>query len=113
MKKYLPLNLLRYFYNSLTGSFFGFMAGTLASSFVSRFFATRSIHNLWGLSSHKTILDKNTYGRLEWIVSILIGYLVFEVINKILKPKLDELIPRLKVKFFRWLISKELHLKLH
>jgi hypothetical protein len=47
----------------------------MAASLVSRFFATRSIHNLWGLTSHKTIIDKSTYGRLEWLMSVFIDLL--------------------------------------
>jgi|KBSMisStaDraftv2_1062788.scaffolds.fasta_scaffold00606_9 hypothetical protein len=113
MKKNLSKSLFRYFYDSLTGSFLGFMIGSMAAGFVSRFFATRSIHNLWGLASHKTLLDKKTYSMLEWFISVLIGFLVFEIISKHLRKRLDQVIPKLKIRLFRWLIRKDLHLRLH
>jgi hypothetical protein len=112
MKKNSSKSLLRYFYDSLTGSFMGFLIGTSTAGLVSHFFATRSIHNLWGLTSRKTLLDKNTYSMVEWFVSVMIGFLVFEIISKYLKRWMDMLIPRLKIRLFRWLISRDLHLRL-
>jgi hypothetical protein len=73
----------------------------------------RSIHNLWGLTSHKTLLDKKTYSMVEWFISVLIGFLVFEIISKHIRKRLDQVIPKLKIRLFRWLISKDLHLRLH
>ena len=95
-------SLLRYLYENLSGSFLGFLIGSMAASLVSRFFATRSIHNLWGLTSHKTILDKSTYGRLEWLVSVFIGFVVFEIVTKWAKKRLAPF----KIKLLRFIAQK-------
>lgn len=63
------------------------MVGTWASTIVSQFFETRSLKNLWGLSAKKTIISKTAFNELEWLVSVLIGFIVFEIFEKILKEK--------------------------
>jgi hypothetical protein len=101
--------VLPYLYNQLTGNFLGFMIGMSATGLVSQFFETRSIRNLWGLSSKKTIIDKETFAGLEWIISIVIGFIVFEIITKVMKERLVRNFPRLKRSFFRILIRHQLH----
>ena len=109
--KYLFKKILNYLYNSLTGNFLGFLIGTLATGLMSHYFTTRSIKNLWGLTSKKRVLDKETYSNLEWIISIIIGFIVFEIVTKVIKKKLDEKFPIYKIKFMRWVIRNEIHLK--
>jgi hypothetical protein len=103
--------ILLYFYDKLTGSFMGFLIATLATGLVSRYFETRSIKNLWGLTSKKRIVDKATFSQLEWIISVCIGFIVFEIITKVIKKKLDRELPKYKIAVMRWIIRKELHLK--
>lgn len=90
----------------------GFVIGMAASGLVSRFFETRKFQNLWGLTAKKKIIDKTTFGNLEWIASIIIGFLVFEIMTKIVKKKMDEMLPSCKNLFFRWIIRKQIHEKL-
>ena len=87
-----PKNIFRYFADQFIGSFTGFIIGLWASSLVSHFFATRSIKNLWGLTSRKTLVDKQTFGMLEWLASVIVGYLVFEVVVRLFK---NYVVPRL------------------
>ena len=103
---------VRYIYDKVTGSFMGFLVGMGATGLVSHFFETRSIRNLWGLTAKKTIISKKTFGNLEWIASIIIGFLVFEVFTKVLKKKLDKELPRMKLRAIRWMVRKDLHTKL-
>ena len=42
---------------------------------------------------------------MEWVISIVIGFIVFEIVSKWLKKKLDQQLP--KYKFTQWLIEKE------
>lgn len=108
MLKFFKLKIvLKYLYDQLTGNFLGFIIGMSATSVVSQFFETRSIRNLWGLSSKKTVVDKETFQNLEWIISIIIGFIVFEIVTKVVKERL----PVLKVKFFRWVINNNVKAK--
>jgi hypothetical protein len=101
--------LLRYLYDQLTGNFAGFIVGMSATGLVSRFFETRSIRNLWGITSRKAVVSKETFGALEWIISILIGFIFFEIMTKVLKERLDRNLPAWKRIAFRWIIRKNLH----
>jgi hypothetical protein len=102
----------RYLYDQLTGNFAGFLIGMSATGLVSRFFETRSLKNLWGLTSRKTVVSRETFGWLEWTISIIIGFIVFEIITKILKERLDRNLPSYKRRFFRWVIARQLPMKL-
>ena len=91
-----------YIYNSFLGNFLGFIVGMASTRIVSHFFATKSIRNLWGLTSKKTLLDKQTYAIIEYTVSILIGFVVFEIISKGVKKRVDEKMPSWKLSFKTW-----------
>lgn len=107
MKKINSRAIFKYLYDQLTGNFAGFLIGSSATGLVSQFFETRSLRNLWGLTAKKTVVDKDTFHNLEWIISIIIGFIVFELVTKIIK----ENFPRYKRAAFRWLISQKLHHK--
>ena len=100
-------SILKYTYDQLTGSFMGFLLGMAATRLVSRFFVTRSIRNLWGLTAKKTVVDKQTYHALEWIISIVIGFIVFEIVTKVIKKKIDEKFPIYKLRFLRWTVRNK------
>ena len=104
--------VLKYLYNQLTGTFAGFLIGMSATKLVAQFFETRGLKNLWGLASKKTIVDKDTFGNLEWIISIVIGFIVFEIFNKVVKEKIDQYFPVYKYRFLRWTIANQWHTKL-
>ena len=104
--------ILNYLYSQLTGNFMGFVVGISASGIVSQFFETRSIRNLWGLGSKKTIIDKETFGILEWVISIVIGFIFFEVMTKVVKAKLDRNFPVVKRRIFRFLVRQDYHLSM-
>ena len=104
MKKQQPKNIFRYLTDQFVGTFTGFVIGIWASSLVSHFFATRSIRNLWGLTARKTVVDKQTFTAMEWLVSALVGYLVFEIAARLIK---NHVIPWLQVartRFTRFMI---------
>jgi hypothetical protein len=101
-------NIAKYLYDQLTGNFAGFVIGLSATSLVSNFFETRSIRNLWGIASKKTVVSKDTFGALEWIISIVIGFIVFELMTKVVKQKLDWLVPTFRMRFYRWLVRNDL-----
>jgi hypothetical protein len=62
---------------------------------------------LWGLTTHKTVLAKKTYNNLEWIVSVVIGFIVFEIISKWVKKKMDEMMPKYKTSVLQWLAKNK------
>jgi hypothetical protein len=104
-------NVLKYLYDQLTGNFAGFIVGMSASGLVSNFFETRSIRNLWGITSRKTVVSKEMFGALEWIISILIGFIVFEIMTKVVKERLDRHMPAIKRIVFRWIIRNNFRIK--
>ena len=113
MKKYFnKTNIQRYLLDQLTGNFAGFLIGTSATGLLSHFFETRSVRNLWGLTAHKKILDKETFSNLEWILSILIGFLVFELMTKVVKPKLVQYYPHYKFSALRLMIMASREFKM-
>jgi glycerol uptake facilitator-like aquaporin len=104
--------VLRYLYEQLTGNFAGFLIGVSATGLVSHFFETRSIKNLWGLTAKKTIVNKETFHQLEWIISIVFGFIVFEIVTKVIKERLERNFPKIKMAAYRWIIRKDLHAKM-
>ena len=97
MKNSIFHKLVVYLYNNFLGNFLGFIIGMASTRLVSHFFATKSIKNLWGLTTRKTLVDKQTFSTLEWTISILIGFIVFEIISKGVKKKMDEMMPSWKI----------------
>ena len=109
MKNSIFQKFIQYLYNNFIGNFIGFAVGMASTRLVSHYFATRSIKNLWGLTSHKTLIDKKTYGNLELIVSVVIGFIVFEIISKWIKKKMDEMMPGYKTSVIQWLAKNKLY----
>jgi hypothetical protein len=87
---------LQYVYSSYTGNFIGFAIGMASTRLVAHFFTTRSVRNLWGLTAKKTVVDKQTFSFMEWAISILIGFIVFELISKWVKKKMNPLMQKYK-----------------
>jgi hypothetical protein len=104
--------VFKYLYNQLTGNFAGFLIGISATGLVSHFFETRSFKNLWGLTSKKTVVDKDTFSNIEWIISIVIGFIAFEIFIKVIKERLDKNLPIYKFKFLRWIVTNGWHSKM-
>jgi hypothetical protein len=105
--KYLSTNnIAKYLYNNFIGNFLGFVVGMASTRLVAHFFETKSIRNLWGLTAKKTIVSKSTFNNLQLVLSIVIGFIVFEIISKIVQQKMDELLPQYKTSFKTWLSEK-------
>ena len=98
--------ILSYLSEQFIGRFTGFIIGLWATSLISHFFTTRSIHNLWGLTARKTVVSKQTFTNLEWIASVLIGYIVFEVVARITKNKIGPWLTRFRFRLFRLMVEK-------
>jgi hypothetical protein len=77
---------VRYFYSQAVSQFVGFYVGMSSAGLVSRFFETRRVSNMWGLLARKPVVDAGTFRMLEQIVAVMIGFLVFEIISRNLKP---------------------------
>jgi hypothetical protein len=96
--------LLKYFFDKLAGSFTGFLMGMWATGIVTHFFETRGIRNLWGLTARKTLVSKQTFGILEWVASALVGYIVFEIVVRIVKNQVGPKLITLRFAIFRWVV---------
>jgi len=84
---------IAYLYNQALAQFIGFYIGIYSAGFVATFFETRSISNLWGVLARKTLVDAGTFNILERIVAVLIGFIVFQIVSRNLKPLLEKLKP--------------------
>ena len=82
-------DLSTYAYNQFKGHFLGFIVGTSAASFVSTFFETRKVSNLWGLTAKKTVVSGDTFRFLEWFCALVVGFIAFELVNNLAKEKLS------------------------
>src|SRR5690349_16628874 len=96
MKNNTGQKFMQYVYSNYTGNFIGFAIGMASTRLVAHFFTTRSIKNLWGITAKKTVVDKQTFSFMEWAISIIIGFLVFEIISKWVKKKLNPYLIRYK-----------------
>jgi len=96
MKSNTSQKFLQYMYSNFTGNFVGFAIGMASTRLVAHFFTTRSIKNLWGLTAKKTVVDKQTFSAMEWMISIIIGFLVFEIISKYVKKKMSPVLQKYK-----------------
>lgn len=97
---------IEYLYSNFTGNFLGFIIGMASARLVSHFFTTRSIKNFWGLTARKTVVDKQTFSAMEWAISIIIGFIVFEIISKWVKKKTDELLVKYKERLPQWMVTE-------
>lgn len=98
--------IFSYLSEQFIGRFTGFLIGLWASSLIAKFFTTRSIHNLWGLTARKTVVSKQTFSNLEWIASVLIGYIVFEIVLRIFKNKIGPWLGKFRFRLLRWIVDK-------
>ena len=98
--------IFKYLAEQFIGRFTGFIIGLWASSLVSYFFTTRSIHNLWGLTARKTVVSKRSFSNLEWIASVVIGYIVFELVVRIMKSRISPWLTKLRFRLLRWMAEK-------
>jgi undecaprenyl pyrophosphate phosphatase UppP len=105
MKTNVPSRFIAYMYSNFAGNFLGFVIGMASTKLVAHFFTTRSLKNFWGLTAKKTVVDKQTFHAFEWMISIIVGFIVFEIISKWIKKKIDEYLP--KYKLTRWMAEKE------
>lgn len=95
-------SFFKYIYDNFIANFIGFIIGMAATKLVSHFFVTRSIKNLWGLAARKTVIDKKTFSNLELFISVIIGFIVFEVLSKWLKQKMEAVYPVCKTRVLTW-----------
>ena len=77
-----------YMIKSIAGRFVGFILGMWSTGLVSLFVETRNSKNLWGILATKPIISKSTFDELEWWISVIIGFIVSEVVNKYIKEKI-------------------------
>ncbi len=103
MKYPVTKNFFKYLYDNFIANFVGFIIGLAATKLVSHFFVTRSIKNLWGLTAKRTVVDKTTFTNLELFISVVIGFIVFEIFSKWVKQKMEEMYPSCKSTVYGWM----------
>lgn len=88
-------DLARYLVGEVKGHFLAFVVGTSAARLVSLFFETRKVSNLWGLTAKKTLVDHRTMNVLQWICALVVGFIVFEIVNALTAERLHVLKDRI------------------
>ena len=106
MKKQNRKPVFNYLSEQFLGRLTGFIIGLWATKIVSHFFTTRSIHNLWGLTAKKTVVSKQAFGNLEWMASILIGYIVFEIVLRLMNNKIGPWVAKYRFRLLRRVVEK-------
>jgi hypothetical protein len=106
MKKHNRKTIFNYLSEQFIGRLTGFIIGLWASRIVAHFFTTRSIHNLWGLTAKKTVVSKQAFGNLEWMASVLIGYIVFEIVLRIMKNRIGPWVSKVRYRLLRRMVDK-------
>ncbi len=96
-------SFFKYVYENFVANFIGFIIGMGATKLVSHFFVTRSIKNLWGLAAKRTVIDKKTFSNLELFISVIIGFIVFELLSKWVKKKMEEAYPVCRTRVLGWM----------
>jgi hypothetical protein len=81
---------LRYFYKHALAQFVGFYVGMSSAGLVSRFFETRRVSNMFGLLARRPVVDAGTFMILQQIAAALIGFIVFEIVSRNVKPLLGQ-----------------------
>ena len=66
-----------------------YLAGYSASMFVNKFFVTRRLGNLWGLTASRKVLDHDVYSALmfwsTYVFGLVVGLLVSHLIKRVFK----------------------------
>ena len=60
---------------------------------------------MWGITARKTVVNKQTFHFMEWLIAIIIGFIVFELISKWVKKKVEAILP--KYKLTRWITEED------
>ena len=78
----------RLIFSQTIGNFIGFAVAILATTFFShQITERRSVKNLFGLIERKQTVVNNIPEWLQWLLSVLIGFIVFEFVNYIIQTK--------------------------
>ena len=93
--------VLEYLKGQALAQFIGFYVGISSTRLVSQFLETRGISNLWGVLARKPLVDAQTFNVLERIVSVVIGFIVFEIVSRNLKPLIERWTPVVVEEFSR------------
>ncbi|WMJ75186.1 hypothetical protein RCC89_18745 [Cytophagaceae bacterium ABcell3] len=87
-----------YLFKEIAENFVGFLTGMGVAGLLSSFFETRSIKNLWGLASKKTIVSKTEYEFMETAISFIAGFIVLMLVRYLFRKKLRPYFPVIKTR---------------
>lgn len=74
--------------NQVLGNFVGFVVGVSATHFFTHHvLEKKGLNNLFGFSKRKTVLVNDIPVWLQWTLSVVVGFIVLEFINYLIKTK--------------------------
>jgi len=81
--------MVSFLVNEMLGRFVGFVIGMWSTSLFSYYvYEKKSFKNLFGLAGRKKVLVSTTPQWLQMVISIVIGFIILELINYFFKHKL-------------------------
>lgn len=75
---------LDYLVGEALGNLVGFGAGLGVHNLLKQFFVRKSVWNLGGALSRKQALSKDSFDALEVILTVLAGFVVFEIVRLVI-----------------------------
>lgn len=91
-----------YFINEMLGRLVGFIVGISTSSlFTKVVYEKKGLNNLFGLAKRKKIVVNTTPEWLQFVFSLIVGYVMLELVNYIIKYKKYRMVSDPIIQFFQ------------
>ncbi|MFN6945757.1 MAG: hypothetical protein ACK4ND_12490 [Cytophagaceae bacterium] len=94
----------QYLASEIFENFIGFIVGMGVTKFISNFFETRSIRNLYGLTAKKKVVSKSEFENMEMVISIIIGFIALLLVRRLMMLYVMPYVPMLRFRAKRKLV---------
>ena len=86
--KFTKQKIKKFLFNQAIGNFIGFFIGMSVTQLFSHYATERrSMHNLFGLSKRKQVLVNDAPEWLQWVYSVIVGFIALEFVNHFIETK--------------------------
>ena len=78
----------KFFYiigNEFAQNGLGWIVGFITAKLLSQFFTVKSWTNGWGLFTSRTAVNEQTYGVIEFVAQVVVGFIFFSLVNYAVK----------------------------
>ena len=86
--KFTKQKIKKFIFNQAIGNFIGFFIGMSVTRFFSHYVTERrNIHNLFGLAKRKQVVVNDAPEWLQWLYSVIVGFIALEFVNHFIETK--------------------------